>query len=95
MSDKRIHAPIHEKETENTVSNRGEGGVMHQTMITKPLGKRNPKIAPNRSDARQKRYKCIPKTLIPSHPSKKTHDHSPTREKTNITATVTIPQKPL
>ena len=54
MSDKRIHDPIHEKETENTVSNRG--GVMHQNVKTEPLNKRSPKTTMIRPRSYQKEH---------------------------------------
>ena len=74
--------PITKRRPKNTPLKKRGGGVTHSYVNINPFNKRNPKNDPPRSDSSQKprpfRSKpkaAIRKTLIPSHPSKKPHDH--------------------
>jgi GNAT superfamily N-acetyltransferase len=58
----------------NTVTRarRGGGGVIHQTVKTKPSNKRNPKTPPITIDSYQKEHKCMPKNTTQAREARKT-----------------------
>ena len=72
--------PLPPKGGRKTLLKRGEGGVIHPPVKTKPFDKRNPKTAPPRSDSCQKGYICIPKTAIKRYPSNQSRKNHPTGE---------------